>query len=123
MCLKIEQLKKITKLVKKKNIKIFSNLVLRVNSLFKDFKKRIKRKKIYYIEADYIWGREKKLYGWRSNIKDYSITLGAGIHMIDLTMWLLNSKPTYVTALQIITPLKEQNLKRIVLLYIFSNFQ
>ena len=98
MCLKIEQLKKITKLVKKKNIKIFSNLVLRVNSLFKDFKKRVKRKKIYYIEADYIWGREKKLYGWRSNIKDYSITLGAGIHMIDLTMWLLNSKPTYVTA-------------------------
>ena len=44
-------------------------------------------------------GQKKKLYGWRSNIKDYSITLGAGIHMIDLIMWLTNSKPISVYAL------------------------
>ena len=40
----------------------------------------------------------KKLYGWRSKIKDYSIILGAGIHMIDLIMWLTNSKPISVYA-------------------------
>ena len=38
-----------------------SNLVLRVNSLFKEFKKRIDIKNTFYIEADYIWGRKKKI--------------------------------------------------------------
>lgn len=99
MCLNEKQLKKINTLCyKNKKIKITSNLVLRVNSLFNNFKNKIKNKKIFYIEGDYIWGRKKKLYGWRSKIKDYSITLGAGIHMIDLIMWLTNSKPISVYA-------------------------
>ena len=97
MCLNPKQLKKIYGLIKKnKKIKITSNLVLRVNSLFKDFKKRINRKKIFYIEADYIWGRYNKLFGWRSKVKEYSLTLGAAIHMIDLVCWLLGSRPIYV---------------------------
>ena len=100
MCLNEKQLRKIKNLCSKnKKVKMTSNLVLRVNSLFKNFKNKIKKKKIFYIEGDYIWGRKKKLYGWRSNIKDYSITLGAGIHMIDLIMWLTNSKPISVYAL------------------------
>ncbi len=100
MCLNEKQLKKIHNLCSKnKKIKITSNLVLRVNSLFNNFKNKIKNKKIFYIEGDYIWGRKKKLYGWRSKIKDYSITLGAGIHMIDLIMWLTNSKPISVYAI------------------------
>ena len=45
-----------------------------------------------------MWGRKYKLSQWRNNIKDYSITLGAGIHMIDLIMWLLNLKPISVQA-------------------------
>ena len=99
MCLRENQLIKIVSLIKKKkNIKITSNLVLRVNSLFKGIKKKIFTKKIFYIEADYIWGRPKKLLQWRSKIKDYTITLGAGIHMIDLVMWMLKSKPLYVQA-------------------------
>ena len=61
-------------------------------------KKKIFSAKIYYVEADYIWGRPEKLFQWRSKIKDYSITLGAGIHMIDLVMWILKSKPLYVQA-------------------------
>ena len=60
---------------------MISNLVLRVNSLFKEFKKRIDKKNIFYIEADYVWGR-KKLFEWRSKVKDYSLILGAGIHII-----------------------------------------
>ena len=98
MCLNPNQLKNIYKLIKKKNIKMTSNLVLRVNALFKDFKKRINKKKIYYIEGDYIYGRKKKLFGWRSKIKQYSLTLGAGVHIIDLINWLTGLKPKSVYA-------------------------
>ena len=98
MCLKFSQLKEIYKILKKKkNVKMTSNLVLRVNSLFKEFKKRIDIKNTFYIEADYIWGRKKKLLQWRSKVKDYSLVSGAGIHMIDLVMWLLGSRPISVT--------------------------
>ena len=99
LCLNNIQLKKIKSLLKvKKNLKITSNLVLRVNSLFKEFKKKIDNKKIFYIESDYIWGRKNKLFGWRSKIKDYSIILGAGIHVIDLVMWLTGLRPISVYA-------------------------
>jgi len=98
ICLKFDQLIEIHKILKKKkNIKMISNLVLRVNSLFKEFKKRIDKKNIFYVEADYIWGRKKKLFEWRSKVKDYSLILGAGIHIIDLVMWTLGSKPISVT--------------------------
>ena len=72
---------------------MFSNLTLRANSLFIYIKKSIDVKKIFYIEADYIWGRFFKLFEWRSKLVDYSLTLGAAIHMIDLVMWFLNDKP------------------------------
>tara|TARA_B110000503_G_C7148436_1_gene414019 strand:+ start:527 stop:1519 length:993 start_codon:yes stop_codon:yes gene_type:complete len=98
MCLNLKELKIISRLLKLKKTKITSNLVLRVNSLFKNFKKKIDKENVFYIEADYLWGRREKLNGWRSKIKDYSITLGAGIHMIDIVMWILNLKPKYVTA-------------------------
>ena len=98
MCLNPNQLKNIYKLTKKKKIKMTSNLVLRVNSLFKDFKKKIDNSRIFYIEGDYIWGRKKKLYGWRSKIKQYSLTLVAGIHMIDLVNWLTGLRPKTVYA-------------------------
>ncbi len=112
MCLNLNQLKKINKLVKSKKIKITSNLVLRVNSLFKNLKKMINKKNIFYIEADYLWGRVEKLSGWRSKLRDYSITLGAGIHMIDLVMWLLNLRPTYVTSFGNNIATKNSNFKK-----------
>jgi predicted dehydrogenase len=99
MCLNVFQLKKIFfQLKKKPHIKIISNLVLRTDSLFKKIKNNINLKDVFYIEADYIWGRRHKLFQWRSKIKDFSIILGAGIHMIDLVMWILNSRPKYVSA-------------------------
>ena len=79
-----------------KKLKFLSNLVLRTNSLFKNFKKNIDIKNVFYIEADYIWGRKHKLFGWRSKIKDYSLILGAAIHMIDLVLWITNLKPISV---------------------------
>ena len=99
MCLNFSELRKINNLLrKKKTIKIFSNLVLRVNSLFKHFKKKTDTDKIFYIEADYIWGRKEKLFEWRSKVRDYSLTLGAGIHMIDLVIWITGLNPLSVYA-------------------------
>ena len=40
---------------------MFSNFVLRKNSLFQKFKNMIDANKIYYIEGDYMWGRKFKL--------------------------------------------------------------
>ena len=39
-----------------------SNLVLRVNALFKNFKKRINKEKVYYIEGDYIYVVKKIIW-------------------------------------------------------------
>ena len=44
------------------------------------------------------FGKKNKLFGWRSKTKKYSVTLGAGIHMIDLINWFLGSKPKFVTS-------------------------
>jgi len=100
ICLNRIQLSKIVTLLNKKpNIKISSNMVLRVSPRFNLLKKMILKKSfkdIYYIESDYFWGRAHKLKGWRSKIDEYSIILGASIHLIDLTIWLLDKKPTHV---------------------------
>ena len=115
LCLNFNQLKKIYLLSKQnKNIKLTSNLVLRTNSLFKEFKKRINKQKIFYIEGDYIWGRKEKLFGWRSKIKEYSLTLGAGIHIIDLINWLTGLKPISVYAVGNDKITKNTSFKKIV---------
>lgn len=91
-----DELIKLRKLVKKKKLKIFSNLVLREVRMFKFIKKNFDKNKIYYIEADYLWGRLYKLFEWRANEKNYSLTLGASIHMIDLVNWLIDDLPIKV---------------------------
>jgi predicted dehydrogenase len=76
--------------------KISSNFVLRTNPLFKRLKQDIQSGdlgQIFYIEADYLWGRISKLDGWRAEMGYYSIVHGAAIHMIDLIVWLLDEKP------------------------------
>ena len=122
MCLKTEQLLKIKNLIKKKpNIKIISNLVLRTNSLFLKFKNNISYKDIFYIEADYVWGRKEKLYQWRSQIKDYSVTLGAAIHVIDLVMWFTKKKPINVTSFGNNLATKKTNFRnKSFIVYIFE---
>jgi predicted dehydrogenase len=93
---------KIKELLKKRNVGVYSNLVLRTSKRFMSLKKKIKKKKfgkIYYIEADYNYGRLNKIIkGWRSKIKDYSVTLGGGIHLIDLIIFLTNKKILKVRA-------------------------
>ena len=99
ICENAIQLKEIKKLVEKNpDIKITSNLVLRVNNLFKIFKKKLSFPNVFYIEADYIWGRRNKLFGWRSQSEDYSLIKGAGIHLIDLINWMIELRPLTVSA-------------------------
>jgi predicted dehydrogenase len=55
---------------------------------------------IFYVEADYNNGRLYKLAeGWRGRIKDYSVMLGGGIHMIDLVLWLTGQRVVEVSAM------------------------
>ena len=101
ICLLPKELKIIKNLLTKKRNTISLNMVLRTTPLFIDIKKEIEEKKfgnVFYMEADYLWGRIYKLYEWRSEVKNYSLILGAAIHMIDLVLWILNSRPAYVTA-------------------------
>lgn len=102
MCLNKYELNQINKIRKKYPRKIISsNMVLRTNPRFLFMKKILDQKKIgklIYGEADYHWGRHHKLSDWRSQIKNYSLILGASIHMIDLILWIIDKKPIKVHA-------------------------
>ena len=86
ICLKKFELDKIFNILNKnKKLRISSNFVLRTEPDFIKLKKNINLNKfgnIFYAEADYYWGRLEKFIGWRSKF-NYSIILGAAIHMID----------------------------------------
>jgi len=103
LCLNQNEMHEIYKTHQKNpNSKISSNLVLRTNSRFKKLKKDIHEGEfgdVYYLEGDYLWGRKSKLFEWRADMNFYSIILGAAIHMIDLVMWLIDSRPLSVQAI------------------------
>ncbi|WP_440924519.1 Gfo/Idh/MocA family protein [Candidatus Pelagibacter sp.] len=89
--------KKIIKLLKKnKKIYFSTNYILRKSPRFIKLNNMIKMNKlgkIFYIEADYNYGRIKKItHGWRGKIPFYSVTNGGGVHIIDLVRFLLNKK-------------------------------
>ena len=73
---------------KKPDLILSTNLILRKHPFFKKLLIDLKQtKKNYYLEGEYNYGRLKKLtHGWRSKIKNYSITLGGGIHILDLIL-------------------------------------
>ena len=68
--------------------------------LFNKIKTKIKNGEfgeIFYFEADYLYGRISKLRkGWRGSDKNYSVTLGGGIHLIDLMIAFFNQIPDSV---------------------------
>lgn len=100
ICLSMSQLKNIEKQYLKNPVFIGSNLVLRTEKVFKYLRKKVKtykkRNELINLDAEYIWGRKNKLYGWRSKLKNYSLILGASIHMIDLICWFMNEYPSHV---------------------------
>ena len=84
------------KLTSKPNLKMTTNTILRTSPRFLDIKNKIRKKyfgEIYYIELDYNYGRLHKLVGgWRGRIKDFSVFLSGGIHMVDLLNWFVDSE-------------------------------
>jgi predicted dehydrogenase len=84
-------------------LRLGTNTVLRMSPRFRELKRRIDVHdlgRVYYLEADYNYGRLYKLQeGWRGRIPDYSVMLGGGIHMVDLMLWLTGSRIVEVTAL------------------------
>ena len=98
-----DEMEKIQAAHKQNNgIKLSANHVLRTNSRFIRFKNDIQAGEfgeVYFLEGDYYWGRLHKLFEWRAEMNFYSIILGAAIHMIDLVMWLLDSRPVSVQAM------------------------
>lgn len=117
LCRTFAETKKIYKLIKKNNFKhlLYSNLVLRNASIFKEILRKIIKGEfghIYYFEGDYLYGRINKiLNGWRGKDKSYSVMLGGGIHMVDLMISFLQNLPSYVHSCgnKIVT--KEKNFR------------
>ena len=55
--------------------------------------------KIFYLEGDYNYGRISKItQGWRGKIPFYSVTLGGGLHLIDIMLMINNSEVEKVIA-------------------------
>ena len=99
LCQTSEQLRKIIKQLntkKKRKLKFSTNMVLRAHPKFKKIFQIVNSGligKIYHIEGEYNYGRFHKLTnGWRGEIPFYSVTLGGGIHILDLIHWIAKSK-------------------------------
>ena len=92
-CLRADELKYLMERTGKINFAV--NLPLPWNPEFVEVATKIPELgKIYMIEAEYNYGRKSKLLdGWRAS-PDYSMVLGAGIHMVDLMLWYMGQMPT-----------------------------
>ena len=99
---KPEHASKVVEFLSKKPDLVFtSNLILRQYPRFKKLNELIKMGtlgQIYSFEGDYNYGRLNKITdGWRGK-QDYSTVLGGGIHLVDLILWLAESKVKKVHA-------------------------
>ena len=97
LCLDNKELISIVKIMRKNRfLKVSSNLILRMCPRFIELRKRIKSGElgqIFHMESSYDYGRLQKLTdGWRGQISNYSVTLGGGIHLIDLLSWISGEK-------------------------------
>lgn len=83
-------------------VKLASNLVLRAAPAYRCIKQRLEAGdlgEIYAFDGDYLYGRLHKItHGWRGQIKNYSVMLGGGVHLVDLMLWLTGQKPQEVWA-------------------------
>jgi len=103
LCLSNEELLSIVSVMRENpKLKVSSNLILRRCPRFIDLRKRIRSGElgqVFHMESSYDYGRLNKLTdGWRGQIPSYSVTLGGGIHLIDLMHWVSGEKFTKVFA-------------------------
>ncbi len=103
LCQSSEELNTIRELLAQNtHVRLSTNLVLRSSPRFTDLRTQISEGtfgEIYYLEADYNYGRLSKLVnGWRGKQDYYSVVYGGGVHVIDLLMWLINERIVEVSA-------------------------
>ena len=83
-------------------IKLHSNLILRTAPLYQWLKAQIQDNnlgEVYSFDGDYLYGRIHKIIeGWRSQVPNYSVMEGGGIHLLDLLLWITEDRPTSVFA-------------------------
>jgi predicted dehydrogenase len=83
-------------------LKLSSNLVLRAAPIYQWLKLQIEQGvlgEIYSVDGDYLYGRLNKITeGWRKNVENYSVTLGGGVHLIDLMLWITSQRPSVISS-------------------------
>lgn len=105
LCQTLEQLKEIQKVWSRQNgkLKLASNLILRAARVYQWLEEKIQAGEfgeIYSFDGEYLYGRLHKITeGWRSEVENYSVIEGGGIHMIDLMLWLTGERPQSVVSM------------------------
>jgi predicted dehydrogenase len=83
-------------------LRLSSNLILRLTPRFRALKARIasgELGRLFHIESDYNYGRIHKIVdGWRGRQDFYSVMLGGGVHVVDLVSWLAGERIVEVAA-------------------------
>ena len=83
------------------HLSLSSNLNLRKTPRFIELHERIasgRLGEVFHMEGSYDYGRLHKLTnGWRGKTPNYSVTLGGGIHLIDLMIWISGKKVSFVS--------------------------
>ncbi len=103
VCLTEEEARRLRELLNEHpGLVLSSNLVLRMSPRFKTLKGMIESGDLgdlFYVEADYNYGRLHKLTeGWRGKLDFYSVVHGGAVHMVDLLLWLTGDSITEVQA-------------------------
>jgi predicted dehydrogenase len=93
LCQTPEQARAIRALLREQpHLRLSSNLPLRRSPRFlalRDWIAAGRLGRVFHVEGDYDYGRRHKLTdGWRGAIERYSVTLGGGVHLADLLLWL-----------------------------------
>ncbi|MBI4135772.1 Gfo/Idh/MocA family oxidoreductase [Candidatus Uhrbacteria bacterium] len=83
-------------------VRMSSNLILRKSPRFervRDIHRQGKFGELFYVEADYNYGRLHKITeGWRGKLDFYSVVHGGGVHMVDLLLWMTGDEVEEVIA-------------------------
>ena len=92
----------VSALKRNSHLHLASNFILRKAPRFITLKSRVTAGElgdIYYLDGDYDYGRIQKITnGWRSDMPNYSVFLGGGIHIVDLISWISGKKVLEVFA-------------------------
>lgn len=102
LCLHEYEAREIASLLRERpQLRLSSNVPLRMSPRFRELKERIARGELgelFHMEGDYDYGRRHKLTdGWRAELPYYSVVLGGAIHMVDLLLWLSGKRVVEVT--------------------------